>query len=118
MISWFRRPAVGAWIVVAAALALAGCGRGGSRVDRSTRAAARAVDARVGGTFLEYYEDVLRLAQRYSAQPDSFRLALNALPGSHLTEEEWAAWTAPYAGDPEGLARRLERVIAELGMPR
>jgi len=96
----------------------AGCGRSEPGVDRATLAAARAVDEKAGGTFLDYYEEVLHLAQRYGTQPDSFRVALDALPGSHLTDEEWQAWTAPYGQDPQPLAERLEKVIADLGMPR
>jgi hypothetical protein len=100
------------------ALGPGGCGRhSGPDVDRDTRAAARAVDRKAGSTFLDYYAEVLRLAQRYNAQPDSFRIALDALPGSHLTDGEWKAWTAPYARDPEPLAQRIEKVIADLGAP-
>ncbi|MBZ0270199.1 hypothetical protein K8I85_18760, partial [bacterium] len=65
-------------------------------MDAATREAARAVEERVGGTFLDYYTEVVRLSRQYGAEPDSFRAALDALPGSHLSEEEWTAWTAPY----------------------
>jgi hypothetical protein len=97
---------------------LTACRDNDPAVDRATREAARAVDEQVGGTFLDYYEEVLRLAHQYGAQPDSFRVALDALPGSHLTDEEWADWTAPYSQDPAPLAERLEKVIAALGAPR
>ena len=100
---------LGAWI------GLAGClGQSGPKADQATLEAARAVDEKVGGTFRDYYGEVLRLAQRYTSEPDSFRVALDALPGSHLTDEQWAAWTAPYAQDPQPLADHLEEVIAEL----
>lgn len=117
MISCVRWAFIG---IASAALALAtgGCGDRGPEVDRATRAAARAVDEKAGGTFLDYYEEVLRLAQRHAAEPDSFRAGLDALPGSHLTDEEWEAWTAPYSGDPQPLAERLEKVIADLGVAR
>lgn len=72
-----------------------------------------AVEA-IAGDFLDYYEEVLHLARQYSAQPDSFQIVIDALPGSHLTEEQWEAWTAPHRSNPRELAAHLERVIAEL----
>jgi hypothetical protein len=72
-----------------------------------------AVEERAGD-FVDYYAEVLRLAKVHAAAPDSFRAALDALPGSHLSDEEWAAWTAPYREDSEQLADRLEKVIADL----
>lgn len=76
-----------------------------------------AVEERAGD-FLDYYEEVLRLSRRYTAHPDSFQTALNGLPGTHLTDEEWEAWTAPYREDAETVATRLEAVIADLAKPR
>lgn len=69
------------------------------------------------GDFLDYYETVLELSRRHAAWPDSFRAALDSLPGSHLTDEEWKAWTAPYREDPSRMADRLEDVIARLSRP-
>jgi hypothetical protein len=69
------------------------------------------------GSFLDYYEEVLTLARRHAAHPDSFRAALDSLPGSHLTDEEWRAWTAPYETDAAALAERLEKTIGELSQP-
>ncbi|MGQ0720957.1 MAG: hypothetical protein ACT4PE_05195 [Candidatus Eiseniibacteriota bacterium] len=92
-----------------AALAVFGC----SEREPARTPETLAVEARAGD-FLDYYAEVLRLARVHSAAPDSFRAALDALPGSHLTDEEWDAWTAPYQDDPGKLADRLERVIAEL----
>lgn len=66
------------------------------------------------GDFLDYYEDVLRLARRYPMHPDSFQTALDSLPGSHLSDEEWDAWTAPHRANAVQMAERLEEVIAEL----
>jgi hypothetical protein len=92
-----------------AALAVFGCAqREPARTQETLTVEARA------GDFLDYYAEVLRLARVHTAAPDSFRAALDALPGSHLTDEEWDAWTAPYRDDPEKLADRLERVIADL----
>jgi hypothetical protein len=71
---------------------------------------------RKAGDFLDYYEEVLRLARRHAAFPDSFRTALDSLPGTHLTDEEWQAWTEPYRDDPGRLADRLEDVIADLSV--
>jgi hypothetical protein len=95
-----------------ALLAALGCAE--ERPPRSLETLA--VEERAGD-FLDYYEEVLHLARRYGAAPDSFRTALEALPGSHLTDAEWDAWTAPYRDDPGALADRLEEVIAELSGP-
>jgi len=97
------------WALLVAAGA--GCARGDTTLERSP--ATLAVEE-VAGDFLDYYAIVLRLSARYSAEPDSFRAALDSLPGSHLTDEEWDAWTAPYREHPALLADRLEEVIAEL----
>ncbi|NNE44306.1 MAG: hypothetical protein HKN12_08845, partial [Gemmatimonadetes bacterium] len=70
------------------------------------------------GDFLDYYEEVLRLSRTYTAHPDSFQTALNDLPGTHLTDEEWEAWTAPYRDDSAALAARLEAVIADLAQTK
>jgi len=70
------------------------------------------------GDFLDYYETVLDLSRRYAARPDSFRAALDSLPGSHLDDEEWEAWTAPYRENPSRMADRLEEVIGRLSLPR
>jgi hypothetical protein len=72
-----------------------------------------AVEERAGD-FLEYYGEVLRLSQEFAAHPDSFRAAIDSLPGSHLTEEEWEAWIAPYRDDPREISDRLEKIIAGL----
>jgi hypothetical protein len=72
-----------------------------------------AVEKRAGD-FLDYYGEVLRLSQDYAAHPDSFRAAIDSLPGSHLTEEEWEAWIAPYRDDPREVSDRLEKIIAGL----
>jgi hypothetical protein len=93
------------------ALAGAACDKEAPAVPRS--AETRAAEAKAGD-FLDYYDEVLRLARRYAAQPDSFRTALTELPGSHLTEEEWDAWTEPYAQDPVHLASHVEELLAEL----
>jgi hypothetical protein len=103
------------WIVALLGGALAACGRDdGPPVDPATRQAARAVEERVGGTFLDYYTEVVRLSRLYGAEPDSFRAALDSLPGSHLSDDDWAAWTAPYAGDLERLVDRLDEATAGL----
>lgn len=68
----------------------------------------------IAGDFLDYYEQVLRLSRRHVASPDSFQVAVAALPGSRLTDEQWEAWTAPYRAEPDRLAERLEKVIADL----
>lgn len=75
---------------------------------------ALAVDQKAGD-FLAYYEEVIVLSRRYAAQPDSFQIALKALPGSNLSVEEWEAWTEPYREDPRLLTVRLETTIANLG---
>jgi hypothetical protein len=75
-----------------------------------------AVESRAGD-FLDYYGEVLRLSQNYAAHPDSFRAALDSLPGSHLTEKEWEAWIAPYRDDPRKTSDRLEKIIAGLKTP-
>lgn len=89
---------------------LGGCA-GEPAVERSAETLAVEEAA---GDFLDYYREVLRLSARYEAHPDSFRTALDSLPGSHLTDGEWEAWTAPYREHPNALADRLEEVIAEL----
>lgn len=66
------------------------------------------------GDFLDYYGEVLRLSQEYAAHPDSFRTAIDSLPGSHLSEKEWEAWIAPYRDDPRKVSERLEKIIADL----
>ena len=72
-----------------------------------------AVEAEAG-PFLEYYETVVRLARRHAAHPESFRVAVDSLPGTHLSDEEWEAWTRPWREDPEALADRIEDVLADL----
>ena len=66
------------------------------------------------GDFLDYYGEVLRLSHDYAAHPDSFRAAIDSLPGSHLSEKEWEAWIAPYRDDPRVVSERLEKIIAGL----
>ena len=70
------------------------------------------------GDFLDYYEEVLRLSKRFTAQPYSFQAALNELPGTHVTDEEWEAWTRPHRDDAVDLALRLEAVIADLAQQK
>ncbi len=105
--------ALGRAVRVAAAVVVlagaAGCGAGDRPAPRS--AETRAVESKAGD-FAAYWAEVLRLARRHAAHPDSFRAAVDSLPGSHLTDEEWAAWTAPYAEDPGTLADSLEAAIA------
>lgn len=106
----------------AAALALAGlllaalaaCSGGDAGGAPPKDPATRAVEERVGD-FVDYYDSVLRLARQYAAYPDSFRAGLDSLPGSHLSDEDWEAWTRPYRNDPAALHERLETVIANLG---
>jgi hypothetical protein len=68
----------------------------------------------IAGDFLDYYQELLQLSNQYSSHPDSFQAAVDSLPGSHLTDEQWEAWTAPYREQPALLADRLEEVMAEL----
>jgi hypothetical protein len=97
-------------LLVALAIA-SGCSQGRKPVEKSPETLAVEETA---GDFLDYYEEVLQLSRRHANQPDSFRVALEALPGSHLSQEEWDAWTAPYREDPGRLADHLEKVIANL----
>jgi hypothetical protein len=84
--------------------------------DRFERLPAKSAETiaveRKAGDFADYWSEVLRLSRRHVAHPDSFRVALDALPGSHLTDEEWDAWTAPYRDDPNRLAARLEEAMS------
>jgi hypothetical protein len=116
----FRRPTLPAALGLAFALALAtlgnsGCDRGGSKLEKDPDTLAVEEKA---GDYREYYEQVVRLARVHAAQPDSFRIALDALPGSHLTDEEWEAWTRPYVEEPGALADHLEKVLADLASGR
>ena len=95
-------------LVPALLLPVAGCRLRDTAPPRS--AETRAVEAKAGD-FADYWADVLRLARRHAAQPDSFRIALDRLPGSHLTHEEWRAWVAPYETAPGELADSLEEAI-------
>jgi hypothetical protein len=99
----------------AAAVALlgiaAGCDRDPPRPPRSEEALA--VEAKAGD-FADYWAEVLRLSRRYATRPDSFAAAVDALPGSHLTEAEWDAWTAPYRQDSRLLAKKLEGALSEM----
>jgi hypothetical protein len=72
-----------------------------------------AVEAKAGD-FADYWAEVLKLSRRYIARPDSFRIALEALPGSQLSEAEWNAWVEPYHKDPLRLAGKIERAMAEM----
>jgi hypothetical protein len=92
------------------AAAFAGCGEREAPFEKSAETLAVEAEA---GDFLDYYAAVLELAQRHASQPDSFRVALEALPGTKLGEREWEAWTRPYRAAPERLAERLEKIIAE-----
>jgi hypothetical protein len=104
-------------MAVLVALVLANGGCVGSRDPLEKTPETVAVEEKAGD-FLAYYAEVLRLARRYAAEPDSFQTALGALPGSHLTEDEWKAWTEPYREHPERLADHLEEVIANLSTSR
>lgn len=88
-----------------------GCGRSAPSAPK-TQDTIR-VEA-VAGDFLSYYAEVLRLSQTHAAQPDSFRIALDALPGSHLGPEDWEAWTRPWREDPNRFVERVEGVFADL----
>lgn len=92
-------------------LVLAGCfGEPGTPAKSPETLAVEAT----AGDFIDYYDEVLNLARTHAAEPDSFRAALDRLPGSHLTEQEWEAWTRPYRQEPDALADRLEKAIAEM----
>ncbi len=105
-----RRSAAGA-IVLAIWVGLGpGCGADEAPIAKSPQTLAIEKEA---GDFLDYYAEVLRLAQEHAAEPDSFRIALDALPGTHLDEEAWSVWTQPYRDDPRRFSDRLERIIAE-----
>lgn len=108
------RKRAGLWASAAAALLLALGGAAACGPGEPVRSAQTLAVEEKAGDFLDYYEEVLRLARRYTAYPDSFQTALDALPGSHLSDEEWEAWTAPYREDAAGMAMRLEAVIADL----
>jgi hypothetical protein len=94
---------------VSAAGMLAGCGRLEGKPAKSSETAEV---ERKAGDFADYWAEVVQLSRRHSAHPDSFAAALRALPGSQLTEEEWASWTKPYREDPRGLAAKLEEAMA------
>jgi len=95
--------------LLAAATASAGCGDREPAAPKS--AATLAVEAEAGD-FADYYAEVIRLSRRHAAHPDSFRAALDALPGTHLTDPQWDAWVAPYEHRPGELAARLEEAIS------
>lgn len=116
---WIRMGRIGRRAGVVA-LALFASGAGGSGCDREgpVRSGETLAVQEKAGDFLDYYEAVLELSRRHAAWPDSFRAALDSLPGSHLTDEEWEAWTEPYREDPSRMADRLEEVIARLSRPR
>ena len=109
-----RIGAAGVAAAIGAIMVLTAVGCGDAEPERAPET--RAVEEKAG-SFLDYYEAVLLASRRYSASPDSFRAAVDSLPGSHLTDEEWAAWTAPYERDAGPLAERLEEVIGELSRP-
>lgn len=96
------------WIAVVA------LGAGCSDDDHVERTPETQAVEEIAGDFLDYYQELLHLSNRYSSHPDSFQAAVDSLPGSHLTEEQWDAWTAPYRDHPALLASRLEGVMAEL----
>jgi len=88
---------------------------GGCGSQRETAKSPQTIEVeKRAGDFLDYYGEVLRLSQEYAAHPDSFRAALDSLPGSHLSEKEWEAWIAPYRDDPREISERLEKIIADL----
>ncbi len=99
-------------LTAAFALLVAGCG-GDDPGPIAKSPELLAVEGKAGD-FLDYYEEVTRLARQYAADADSFRIGLDALPGSHLTDAEWSAWTAPYEEEPGHLADRIERVLTDL----
>ncbi len=96
-------------------LAAGGCVGEGPDLEKSPETMAVEETA---GDFLDFYEEVLRLARHHAADPDSFRISLDGLPGSHLTDEEWEAWTAPYEEEPAHLAARIEEVLTDLASGR
>ncbi len=96
--------------LLGAGLLAAGCGPEGAAPRKSEETIA--AEARAGD-FIDYYAQVLRLAQTHSAQPDSFRAALDSLPGTHLDDAAWNAWVRPSLDDPRRFTDRLEEVIAE-----
>jgi hypothetical protein len=100
------------WVILAATGS--GCRNGEHPPAPDKSPEALAVE-RKAGDFLDYYEEVIVLSRRHAAHPDSFQIALEALPGSNLTVEEWEAWTEPYRDDPRLLTLRLETTIANLG---
>mgnify|MGYP003557604593 CR=1 FL=1 len=96
-------------LLAVALLPPSGCRPGKVAPPRSPMT--QAVEAKAGD-FADYWAEVLRLARLHAAHPDSFRVALEALPGSHLTHEEWRAWVGPYEAAPGELATSLEEAIA------
>lgn len=110
------RTSVSVPLALLALLALAtACVRGGDEPPKAPDTLAVEAEA---GPFPDYMEQVLRLARRHGADPDSFRVALDALPGSHLTDEEWEAWTRPSRENPAPLADRIEEVLTDLASGR
>ena len=99
-------------LMLAPASTLVGCG--GDAPEPIAKSPATLAAEEKAGDFLDYYENVTRLARRYAADADSFRIGLDALPGSHLSDEEWSAWTAPYEEEPGRLAERIEQVLTDL----
>ena len=100
------------WIVaIVIASALVACGR------RAEKSPATVAAEKKAGDFADYWAEVVRLSRRHVAHPDSFRAALDSLPGTHLTDAEWEAWIAPYRAHPGKLASKLEETMAEVTPP-
>lgn len=97
--------------ITAVAVLLAACGERGARSVESPETIAVEMKA---GDFADYWAEVVRLSRRHAAHPDSFRAAIDSLPGTHLTDEEWEAWVAPHRAQPGELATKLERTMAEI----
>ena len=108
-----RRSVARVLFVIAMAVALGACGRGAGVVRSKETIAAEAK----AGDFADYWAEVVRLSRRHAAHPDSFRAAIDALPGTHLTDAEWDAWIAPYRARPGDLASRLEQTMTEMTPP-
>lgn len=107
VIRWIRS----VLLVIAAVALLVGCGERGSRGAESAETIAVEKKA---GDFADYWAEVVQLSRRHAAHPDSFRAAIDSLPGTHLTDEEWEAWVAPHRERPGELATKLERTMAEI----
>lgn len=98
-------------VAVVIVSALGACGR------RAEKSPATLAAEKKAGDFADYWAEVVRLSRRHVAHPDSFRAAVDSLPGTHLTDAEWEAWIAPYRDHPGKLASKLEETMAEVTPP-